>query len=298
MITISYINFWNVTNEIPDRWFTIFIKENIDKDVIEISSNNNPDILISSVCGDINNIVNIKARLKIFFCGENLNNYPQYNNIEILKSIFDLIVGFDNTDLPNKIIRFPLWLLYYPFYKMAYDNNIINYLENEHNINKNIKKDIFGTLVSRYDYNNIRKILFNELNKYGNVLCPSNFNNNCIKIGNRIEDKKKFISKSKYNICPENSKYSGYHTEKIFHALEAGTIPIYWAINNPEIEILNKNKYCFIENINDGNEVSKKIKHAIKNYKSYLNGNIFLENADKILNIYYETLKNEIIKKL
>lgn len=36
-------------------------------------------------------------------------------------------------------------------------------------------------------------------------------------------------------------KYIIYFTEKIFQALEGGTIPIYWAIDFPEPEIINKN---------------------------------------------------------
>ena len=32
----------------------------------------------------------------------------------------------------------------------------------------------------------------------------------------------------RFNLCPENSSYPGYVTEKLFHAFYSGAIPIYW----------------------------------------------------------------------
>jgi hypothetical protein len=39
-----------------------------------------------------------------------------------------------------------------------------------------------------------------------------------------------YLSGVRFNICPENSRYrgGGYTTEKLVHALLAGTVPIYW----------------------------------------------------------------------
>lgn len=296
MKTIGYINFWRNNGDCQDRWFTHFIETNLNIKLNEINPHNNPDILISSCMGNINIIDKIQSNIKIFFYGENLNRYPPYNNIELLKSKFDIIIGFKYTDKINKIFRLPLWLCYYPYYNITNDkDNIITYLEKSHknNIHNKVNK---CSLIARHDRGGQRTVLYNEMCKYIDVLCPSKFKKNCNNIGNGNKAKFEFIKNYVYNICPENSAFEGYHTEKIFNALEAGTIPIYWAINEPEKDILNKSKYCFIKNINDNNEVKAKIKYLIENNNIYLKENIFNNNAKNIIYNYYNDIVNEIKK--
>jgi hypothetical protein len=66
-----------------------------------------------------------------------------------------------------------------------------------------------------------------------NIYCPGKFKNNTKTIGPSQIDKIKYISSSMFYICPENSVYEGYTTEKLFKAFEVGTIPIYWIYNLP-----------------------------------------------------------------
>lgn len=302
MVTIAYINWWSLKNKDPqDRWFTHFIKANIGDDIKEVSYANNPDILISS-CFEgmkgLHHVKNNKAKIKIFFSGENLNRYPPYDDNNILQNTFDLILTFKYNDLQNRMVRFPFWLMYYPFYNIDSDNNIIDYLEKSHKKNIRMKKSIFGTLLARHDRSGHRTVFLKELEKYGKVLCPSKYNKNCPNIGYGNKNKINFISKSKYIICPENSEYQGYYTEKLFEAFESGSVPIYWAISQPEADLLCKHKYCFIKNKDDPVEVESKIKDVIKNYGTYTNGNIFLPNSKTIIHNYYETLKTQIIKLL
>ena len=98
-------------------YFTKFINYNIGETKL-VKSNENPDILIASVFGDINNVIKCSSRCKIFYYGENLNNYSTYNNDNLLESIFDLIIGFRYTNLDKKMLRFPLWLMYYDYYSI------------------------------------------------------------------------------------------------------------------------------------------------------------------------------------
>jgi len=305
MITIAYINMWSPLNAQPEdsqtRWFSNFIKENICKDLVEVSDKDNPDILF---CGchkhhiGLEVVRNTKSRIKIFFSNENLNRFKPYNDITILKNTFDLNLVTNYNDIDNKLCRLPWWLWYYPFYNMNdTENNIITYIEKEHTKNKTNKTQ-FGTVIARYDWLGHKTIMLNELEQYGRVLCPSKFNNNCpdICLGNK--NKIDFLSKTKYNICPENSEYEGYCTEKIFQALESGSVPIYWGICDPEVDILCKNKYCFIKNKDDPQEVKSKIKDVVDNYETYISGNVFLPGADKVMNNYYETLKEHILRLL
>ena len=294
MIKIAYINFWK--DPYNDTYFDYFIKNNLNCNIIKVKYNENPDILISSVNGNINIIDNIKAKCKIFYYGENLDRHPPFNNIELLKSKFDIIAGFKYTDKKNKIFRFPLWLIYYPFYNFDdKKNNIISYIENKYYINIRKYKSLFATLVSRHDRGGQRKIIYDVMSKYYKVYCPGEFNNNTKMIGQSPREKIDYISNSIYNICPENSIYEGYVTEKIFQAFEAGTIPLYWGHDLPEKDILNKNKYCFC-NIENNNILKQQIHDVVFNKNKYIKGFIFNDNAKNVIETYYNELINEIKK--
>ena len=310
MITLAYINFWSDPDN--DTYFTDFISTNIGQ-VKVVHYNDNPNILIASVCGNINIIQNSKAQCKLFYYGENLNRYPPYNNEQLLLDTFDLIVGFKETNIEKKQIRFPLWLMYYKFYNYTLKHNLINYIETKYKENKAKKKTLFTTLVARHDRGGQRTKICNEIETYINNTTITNTNNTNYKIiypglfrnnigldnniGSTSEDKINYISQGIYNICPENSVFEGYFTEKIFQAFEAGTIPLYWAIDLPEKGLFNQNKYCFC-NVNNPTELKAQINKAITQPEYYLEGNIFTEEAPSLLNNYYNTLISNIKIKL
>jgi hypothetical protein len=296
-LTIQYINYW--VHPFNDRWLLNFIKHHFGKEynIIEVKNKKRCDILIASVAGKLNNTKNIISKLKLFFYGENLNRFPQYKNIELLKKNFDLIVGFLPTNLNNKILRFPLWFMYYPFYEMnGGKNNIIEYITSEREKNKVLPKKIFASCIARHDRGNIRSKISNEVQKYGKIKYPSKFRKNC-SIGPEHIHKKKFLKNVKYNICPENSKFPCYHTEKIFQAFESGCVPLYWGVDFAEKNIINKNSYIFV-NVENNVKIEKQIKNGMGNYKNILNENIFTENAKEIINKYYTDLFECIKKKI
>ena len=296
VLKIAYYNFWKDKNN--DDYFTRFLKHHLNEEIEVVNpfKCKNLDILICSCMGNIKFVKIIKARCKLFYYGENLDRFPPYNNYKLLQDTFDLIVGFKPTNLAEKIIRFPLWLIYYPYYSYQENNNILTYIENQHTLNKNVKTK-FACLVARHDFGGQRSIIYNTLLNYGNIDCPSNFNNNCPHIGPNLDDKKQFMKQYQFNICPENSKYPSYHTEKIFHALEAGCIPLYWAINKPELDLINENKYCFCHTENTDILVQN-ISHCVTNKESYLSGPIFKEGSGTIIDAYYTTLIREIKNNL
>lgn len=294
MITLAYVNFWKQPHN--EMYFTKFIIENIGPVKI-VNPNDYPDILIASCMGNINNVQNAKAKCKLFYYGENLNRFPPYNNDELLFKTFDLIIGFKNTNLSKKQIRFPLWLMYYKYYKYDENNNILTYIQSKYNENIKKQKDIFGTIVASHDRGGQRTIIYNELSKYGNIKAPGLYKNNTTSIGRSSNDKINYISRGKYNICPENSTYEGYFTEKIFQAFEGGTIPLYWAIDLPEPEIINKNKYCFCH-INDKKALEQSIHNVVNNPNQYIEGELFTKNAGKQIQIFYSTLLENILKIL
>jgi FkbM family methyltransferase len=290
-LKLAYINFWNGMEHF---YLTDFITHHFDNVTIVDNTDTDIDIMICSVFGDINNIKKLSAKVKLFFSGENLNNYPQYNNIKTLQNCFDIIVGFDKTDEINKQFRFPLWLTMYNYYECGSDDNILTYIENKHAYYKEKEKKYFASLIANHDTGGQRKKILNELEKYGKIYCPSKFNNNCsFDIGHPIRDRMKkidFISKCVFNICSENSTRPGYCTEKLFDAFEAGTIPIYWGDLSEDECILNSNKYinCDLHNL--------QFKNIVKNKETYYNGNVFTKDAKIIVQKYYIDLKNALDK--
>jgi len=296
VLKIAYYNFWKDKNN--DNYFTKFLEYHFKEEiqVVSVFKCKDLDILISSCMGNIKFIKIIKAKCKIFYYGENLNRYPPYNDDKLLQDTFDLIVGFRPTNLQEKFIRFPLWLIYYPYYSYQENDNIINHIENKYSINK-INKTKFACLIARHDFGGQRKIIMDVLTGSGKVDCPGLFNNNCPPIGPNPDDKIKHLKDYQYNICPENSKYPGYHTEKIFQALEAGCIPLYWGIDKPEFDLINNNKYCFCP-IENKLLLKENILNCIKNKYAFLSGLVFKENAKTTIKDYYETLFQEINKKI
>lgn len=290
-IRISFVNFMS------PKYLTNYVENNIGK-TETVPYTSNPDILFVSVFEKIplSKIAITKSKIKIFVSGENLDRFPKYK-LENIDKIFDLIVGFYDTNLDGKIIRFPLWLMYYEYYKWDDQDNILSYIQNKYNENIKKKKSVFGSIVCRHDRGGIRSRIYDELSKYGKINSPSAFKKNTPAIGSTKDDKILYISNSLYHICPENSASEKYFTEKIFHAFEGGTIPLYWAVGYPEPEIINKNKYCFI-NVNDTKSIQESIRHVTSNRDLYLNGGLFTENAANHIKIFYSTLLNSIVTKL
>ena len=188
---------------------------------------------------------------------------------------FDLIIGFKHTDLSKKQIRFPLWLMYYHYYKYNENDNILTYIQNKYNENIKKQKDIFGTIIARHDCDGQRTLIYNELSKYGNIKAPGTYRKNTQSIGNTHNDKINYISRGTYNICPENSCYEGYFTEKIF----------------------NKNKYCFCD-INNKEILEKSIHNVSNNPNQYIEGELFKKNAGEKIQLFYSTLLENILLKI
>lgn len=220
--------------------------------------NREMDILIYSVFDIIQTykrMNKINTKLKILINGENsvrffdtriLRFYWQY-----IQRRADIIIGFtDNQRDPGKYIKFPFYLwLYDQVCEWDTENNFVKYIMDENAKNKLATKDYLGTCISKYDVQGYRRNIINRLSSYGEVRCPGRVGNNCHPIGKSYSEKISFIRHGKFNICPENSAGDGYVTEKIFHALEAGTIPIYSGGMRPEI--VNPASYIYIPNIGD-----------------------------------------------
>ena len=84
-----------------------------------------------------------------------------------------------------------------------------------------------------------REAFFRALSRYKPIDSPGRSMNNMPAIdavpgSYDWETKIEFLRKYKFVIAFENSSFPGYNTEKLTHAIEADTLPIYWG--DPQIE--------------------------------------------------------------
>ncbi len=118
------------------------------------------------------------------------------------------------------------------------------------------------------------------------------------------EEKLEILRNYKFVLCFENAIFEGYVTEKIFDALFAGCVPIYWGA--PDIEEY-VDRSCFIDVRNfqsyDGlykflKEIDEnKYNQYIENIKTYLQSELFLKFSQEsftkeILEILNQEFKN------
>jgi hypothetical protein len=116
------------------------------------------------------------------------------------------------------------------------------------------------------------------------------------------KQKLEFLKDYRFSICFEHKNRAGYHSEKLFHAKVAGTVPIYWgneSVNN------DFNQKCFInlidyESIDEMVEDIKQIDQDEDRYQSYANEPLFVDNVipdrfrpEAVLNFFKETVLKE-----
>ena len=194
-----------------------------------IRDDRNPEYLIFGDKNFGNNNINYdnqKNCIKIFYNGENERpwNYRCHYSI-----------SFDHDTFDGKNYRLPLYVIY------DYDNHFRD-VPNTSNINRNttdlLANKTFCSFVVKNGGCQKRNDWFNKLNEYKGVASGGPLYNNIGYVLPRGEQstsaKLKFLNSYKFNLCFENISYPGYATEKLYEALCAKTVPIYWG--SPTIE--------------------------------------------------------------
>ena len=236
------------------------------KDRYPIVVDNDPDFLFYSCFGD--NHKNIKNCTKIFFTPETI--VPNFNEC-------DYAMGFDDMVFGDRYMRFPLYFLH---------------MKPEHQHRRQLKNNLCKRKFCNFIYSNakdgegaiLRQEFCKKLSQYKHIDCPGKVLNNMSdaiepRNGNWGQSKLEFIKNYKFTIAFENNKTYGYTTEKLYHAFEACSIPIYWG--NPDV-IKDFNPKAFI-NCND-----------YKSFDDVINKVIELDNDDKK---YMEMLRQPCMNK-
>lgn len=282
-----------------DNWLYQFIQrrkilKDHSKDTLGIFSVNGERIVI-----DFN-----PCTYKLFYTIENVHvqdsHWQKYEDLLLNKKSVNLSLGFDYID-HEKYIRFPYWLM--TVFKPEDDYNAIKQkcaILNNPAINLHERKN-FCSLICRKDYFDERIKIYNQISQIGQVDCDGEFMHNNYVLKTKFnDDKSEFLKTYRFNLCPENSNYKGYVTEKIFDAIQSGCIPIYWGSeNNPEPGILNHNAILFSE-INGNNDLLIKEINILDNnphlYQEFAGQKRLIAEAPEIIFDHFIKLENRLRK--
>lgn len=259
---IRFYNFWQ--QDIPDMWFYRFIKSR------KLLEGTGKQICFYSTFGERDIIKKTKRDVNIFFSGENLKKGPhkRYADHFLNENLIDLALGFECFD-DEKYLRFPLWIMY--MFEPESDDEAIAKRCEELNYPRYGIHNRFACHVSSVDETGLRKQICQTLSTINTVDCAGKVMHNCDDLWKVFDDeKKRYISEYKFNICPENSNCFGYVTEKLFQAIDAGCIPIYWGSDNcPEPGIFNTDAILFWDKDGDNTALIDKIQHLNESSELY-----------------------------
>jgi hypothetical protein len=264
IVKFNYINWWtgDKVHELE-----IFLSYCFDQYDIYLSPNSSNVkecvVTICSLFGNLHSIAHAyskKDSIVLFYTGENTDAWKDWRE-EVVYPHVDIIAGFFNRT--DKSVRCPLWCFYNDFWKdgLFTPSNFLN--------GKNEVVCIARNPSNRYQ--------LGTLCQQAGLTLSSNLPNiEYIIPGSKpltqtldktIQSKLNCLKEFNYCLCPENTDAEGYTTEKIFHALEAGCIPIYYPKREVEKEIINNKCVVLIDQNDSPTEVKSKIEETIKYVK-------------------------------
>ena len=242
---VRYLNFWDGQTA-EEIWFTAFLRA---RGLLDRHPRRR--IVFVSVLGNrrlpqIDRLLHPFSR-RLFFTGENLRSpsFAPYTDHMKGRSGITLSLGFEAEDGDPRYMRFPLWIL--ELVPPDADRNAIRNLCQRLSLQQlTADRDRFCALVSgnrgpQDEGARLRTEIVQGLASIAHVDCAGRLLHNTDELQQHYhDDKLRFLRHYRYFVCPENSDAPGYVTEKPFHALMAGCIPIYrGSLGSPEPEILN-----------------------------------------------------------
>jgi len=291
---IRYFTFWTLNHPIRDNWFRNFITHH------KIQKEKRINIISPGGSKYVVNFIT-KSEPRIFFNSENSKSNLLACDVwsDHLRGKVDLALGFyDEVDKHNNYMRFPFWILYLVPFDASLED--LKKLIDKYNSieNRNNSRNQFAVLISRFDFNGIRSEMINSINQIQHVSCAGNFANNTKDLFEKYNNNKlEYLKEFKFNICPENTNSDGYVTEKLFEAIQAGCIPIYWGSDNlPEPSILNHDAILFYDRNNPQKVIDeiKRIYNSKEAHDEFISRKPFKEDAAEHIFLYIQNLKTRL----
>lgn len=283
-------NYWETPVE--KTWLTRFLRAHGFLD-------NDKRFSFYSVNGDKRVIRYDKREVKIFITGENVHlpQFYSYKDNMLSEDKIDLAIGFDEIENEERYIRFPLWIRT-SFLPEWTETEILNHIQRLRYPYIG-ERNRFAALVARYDWGNTRSEIYESLKQVNHIHCPSRVlhNDDTLKKDYQ-DDKQAYLHQFCFNICPENSNYNGYVTEKVFDSISAGCIPIYWGSDNqPEPNVLNQGA-IMLWNIDGDNSHNISLIKQLWENKSELDDFMhqprLKDSAEDVIMDYFSNLEKSI----
>jgi len=209
-VRLGFIDFWNGFSANSSPLYSLIKK--ISPLPVELESNVElADIIICSCFGNkLQNSKNLHAT-RILYIGENLR--PQYSD-------YDYSLSFDRNSYCGRNINLPLWMLSTNIWGND-DPSLTSHklLTRSKLLYPRDKKK--GINIITNNFTPFRLELINKFRRQGFKV--DIFGQHFNPVVNKIS----LMSDYAFSLCPENSVYPGYVTEKIIHASSASTLPIY-----------------------------------------------------------------------
>lgn len=256
ILKLGFVDYFSPIDEFFTDWFSTTYEV--------IRDDASPDYLIfcDENFGTRNLDYNHRKNIKIFYTGENRRpeNYARHHAI-----CFD----HSTTDLNY---RLPLYVVDDWVYqkKLGYHGIDRNFMQIPY---VNPSERMFCSMVVSNPYCNERNNIFDKLSRYKMVNSAGRFRNN---VGNVLsqdptqwhQSKLDYLSRHKFNIAYENGAYPGYVTEKLYQALYARTVPIYWGSPTVSLDFNPKAFICRYD-FNSDEEMIEHIKYLDNNDAAY-----------------------------
>lgn len=205
-VSVAFSGFWNGFNP-EDNFIINTLRRKYD---VAVACPEEADVLFcSSMSPD--RMRAAASCVKVYFTGE--NDVPDFNE-------YDYAISFHHLQFGNRHLRLPLYVAYDAF-DVLRSGRIVN-LEKDAALNREFCSVVLSSNVAG---DPARLRLIDEFAERFPLASGGRYKNN---VGGPVSDKMDFISRYRFNLCPENSIVDGYVTEKIVEALAAGTVPVYW----------------------------------------------------------------------
>jgi hypothetical protein len=262
-LNIKITNFWPTAFQ--GDFFNYFLHEAFESNFSYVDSIEESDIVFTSVFGD-----ELSPQNKtIGFIGENIR--PNFSK-------WAYALSFDEDDWSGKNHMLPLWYQRIKWPGFEYINMREGVNNETHGFEELISIDalisprpplsaltelkfcaaIWGNPEA------LRTNLFDLISSYKNIDGYGNAFRNPL-----YKSKLHVLKEYKFSLCPENSIYPGYITEKLFDAWAGGTLPIYSGQFSKDSKIVNNKAFINYQDFLNSSELIKKIKYLDEHLESY-----------------------------
>ena len=308
---VSYANWWAEDPE--TAWFTKLVRY--------ICPEGHTPVRFYSMFGPKRNVEKPFDGVKVFYCGENLEERLPVSSLvereEKVKgwehrrrtysdyciSITDFSIGFGHHDEWDTYMRFPLWVMRYFEPDWGIEQIRIRLAQMEEQPVNSDRKG--AALIASHDFMGTRAGICDAIDDITDISYAGKWRNTTDALWTEYHnDKELYLKQFMFSICPENTDAPGYATEKVFDAIAAGTIPIYYGDrNHPEPEILNYDSIIFWDyedsaSVDRNRELITRLQSDKAFYRSFMERPRFAKDAAEIIDRQMTELKNRLLHLL